>query len=102
MRRFVPFLSLAAALIAGAAQADIERVRHLASECVSCHIPAGEPQGIPTIVGLTTEVFVAAFNQYRTGDRRHALMNTIASRYDDEEVKALAAYFSELGDADSP
>jgi cytochrome c len=93
-------LPLAVAASAGAAQADPDFARHLASECVTCHIPTGAADGIPTIVGLPEDVFIGAFDQYRTGERDHALMNTIASRYEDDEVEALAAYFANLGRAD--
>jgi cytochrome c len=80
-----------------AAAADVEYGRYLASECVTCHQASGGDQGIPSIVGWPQSNFVAAFDAYRSGERDHAVMRTIAGRYSDEETAALAAYFATLG-----
>jgi cytochrome c len=98
MRALLVGSSLALAASAAAyAQDDEAYVRYLAGECLGCHVVGAEPQGIPVIDGLPAEVFVDLFNAYRTREREHVLMNTIADRYDDGEVEALAAYFERLG-----
>lgn len=90
----VPVLALGAT----AAAADVEYGRYLASECVTCHLLEGEPQGVPSITGWETETFIAVLTEYRTRARVHDVMNTIAGRYGDEEIAALAAYFAEAGE----
>jgi cytochrome c553 len=100
MRPLLGLAALSVAASAGAAQADPELARHLAAECVTCHITTGDAEGIPNIVGLPKDVFISVFDHYRTHERNHALMNVIASRYDDDEIESLAAYFAALGTAE--
>jgi cytochrome c553 len=97
----LPLLAAAAALVAPAAHADAEFGRWLSSECVTCHLLEGPSQGVPTIVGWPQDVFVQVMEAYRSGERQHDVMNTIAGRYDDEEIAALAAYFEEAGAHDA-
>jgi cytochrome c len=94
-------VAIAAALsaLAPAAAADIAYGRYLASECVTCHQASGASEGIPSIIGWQPEVFVAALQAYRTGERQHDVMRTIANRYTIEDLEALAAYFASLEEA---
>jgi cytochrome c len=85
--------------VAPAWAADVAYGRYLASECVTCHQSSGAAEGIPSIVGWQPEVFVATLEAYRTGERRHDVMRTIANRYTIEDLEALAAYFASLGEA---
>jgi cytochrome c553 len=101
MRFLIVPCAFAVVAAASGAHADPEAARHLANECVTCHVPTGDGEGIPNIVGLPKDTFIAAFNEYRMHERDHALMNTIASRYEDDEVKALAAHFADLGESSS-
>jgi cytochrome c len=48
---------------------------------------------IPSIRGLTPNVFIGGMAAYRSGEREHQVMNTLAARLGDEEIAALAAYF---------
>jgi cytochrome c553 len=89
-----------ALLAAGsAAAADVEYGRYLAAECVTCHQASGAAEGIPSIVGWPEASFVAVMQAYKSGQRDHDVMRTIASRYDQEAMSALAAYFASLGPA---
>lgn len=75
-----------------AIEGDVAYGQYLSSECTSCHIGEGG-EGIPSIRGLTPTVFVAGMAAYRSGERQHQVMNTLAGRLGDEEIAALAAYF---------
>jgi len=79
------------------AAGDAEYGAFLAGECVTCHQESGASDGIPPIVGWPQESFVIAMTQYRDGERENQVMRTIAGRYGDEELAALAAYFATLG-----
>jgi cytochrome c len=71
---------------------DVAYGQYLSSECTSCHIGEGG-EDIPSIRGLTPTVFIAGMTAYRSGERQHQVMNTLAGRLGDEEIAALAAYF---------
>lgn len=76
---------------------DAEYGAYLAGECVTCHQESGSFDGIPPIVGWPAESFVTAMRQYQDGERENAVMRTIAGRYNEEDLAALAAYFASLG-----
>lgn len=76
---------------------DVEYGAWLAGECVTCHQPSGDFDGIPPIVGWPEDSFVLIMKTYQDGARDHDVMRTIANRYNDEDLWALAAYFASLG-----
>ena len=57
---------------------------------------SGRAQGIPAIVGQPEPAFIAALNEYRTKKRPNPVMQTIAAKFSQEEIAALAAYFGSL------
>jgi cytochrome c553 len=71
---------------------------YLSSECVTCHQLTGQYQGIPPIIGWPEASFIEIMNEYRRKKRNNAIMQTVAGRFSDEEVAALAAYFGSLKD----
>lgn len=77
-----------------AVAADPAYGEYLSSECVTCHRRDGQGQGIPTIIGLPTEQFIAALKAYKVKDRPNPIMQTIAGRLSDDDIAALAAYYS--------
>lgn len=79
-----------------AIQGDPEYGEYLAGECTTCHQQSGSDQGIPSIVGWPTDVFVTAMHAYRAKVREHPVMQMIAGPLNDEEIAALAAYFKKL------
>ncbi|WP_349368418.1 sulfide dehydrogenase [Salinarimonas sp.] len=93
-------LAVAPARAQSAAQdlaGDAEYGAYLAGECVTCHQESGHFDGIPPIVGWPVESFVLVMHQYQNGERDNQVMRTIAGRYNDEDLAALAAYFATLG-----
>ena len=69
---------------------------YLASECQTCHQPDGSDQGIPSITSWPEEDFVVAMHAYKQKLRPHPVMQMMASRLNEEEIAALAAYFATL------
>lgn len=88
---------IAAAAIAAtspAEAADKELGRHLSSECVACHQISGRVvAGVPAIVGMDQESFKAMMESYRKKERQNQVMQSIAAKFSDEEIAALAAFF---------
>ena len=78
------------------AQGDRALGEYLSSECVTCHQLSGRYQGIPPIVGWPEATFIGIMNEYRTKHRNNAVMQTIAGKFSNEELAALAAYFGSL------
>lgn len=79
-----------------AIQGDPAYGEYLASECQTCHQADGSDQGIPSITGWPAEDFVVAMHAYKQKLRPHPVMQMMASRLNDEEIAALAAYFTTL------
>lgn len=75
---------------------DPDYGEYLASECQTCHQADGSDQGIPAITGWPTEDFVIAMHAYKQKLRPHPVMQMMASRLNEEEIAALAAYFATL------
>lgn len=97
--------SAAAALAGACAPAEAgDRAlgQYLSSECVTCHQLSGNYQGIPPIVGWPEQSFVEIMNEYRHKKRDNAVMQTIAAKFSDEDVAALAAYFGSVTAAPAP
>jgi len=68
---------------------------YLGSECVTCHRLSGAGDGIPPIVGLRVDYFVQALVEYRVGIRANEVMRLRTARLADDEIAALATYFSQ-------
>lgn len=70
---------------------------YLSSECTACHQTSGRHDGgIPAIVGLPSDQFIALMNSYKDRQRENQVMRTIAGRLTQEEVEALASYYGSL------
>ena len=70
--------------------------RHLSQECTSCHRGDGGDNGIPSLIGLRAEEFIETLGYYKSGMRTNQAMVSVAQSLDDEQIKALALYFSSL------
>jgi cytochrome c553 len=91
-----PVAVVAADRAAGAVKGDRELGQYLSSECVTCHQISGRYDGIPPIVGWPEESFVEILSEYRDKKRENQVMRSIAVKFSDEEIAALAAYFGSL------
>lgn len=90
-------LPMAIALSATGRAGDLALGEYLSAECVTCHQISGrQVAGIPAIIGLPEEAFVAMMDSYRRRERENQVMQAMAVRLSQEEVAALAAYFGSL------
>ena len=70
---------------------------YLAAECVACHQKSGRVVGgVPAIVGWPEDQFLAVMHAYQKGERPNEIMRTIAGKFKEDEILALAAYFGSL------
>lgn len=79
-----------------AIEGDVAYGEYLSTECTTCHQLSGNNDGIPSIVGWPKANFLAAMHGYRSGTRVHPVMQMVAQSLGDEELAALAAYFSAI------
>lgn len=89
--------TLAISAFAGVAQAQ-DNGALLAGPCASCHGTDGvSPGSIPSIAGQPYAVLIAQLNAFKAGEIPGAtVMTRLARGYTDEELEALARYFSEI------
>jgi cytochrome subunit of sulfide dehydrogenase len=71
------------------------RGRDIALTCSGCHGTNGRSaSGMPNIAGLDQAYIVKQMNDFKSGARSATVMHQIAKGYNDEQIAALATYFS--------
>lgn len=92
-----PFLVLAFALVSPAL-AQIPGPgpgRNLAAACANCHGTNGVSRaGIPSLAGRERSDLAQQMRAFKSGKRPATVMHQIARGYGDEQIEAIAAYFS--------
>jgi cytochrome subunit of sulfide dehydrogenase len=76
--------------------ADRDGGAQLAAMCASCHRLDGGDGGIPTILGMSPEIFTRAMLAYRSRERPSHIMRAIALSLSDEEIATVARYLAVL------
>jgi len=83
------------ALSALAQGTDPNLGRNLAAACANCHGTNGvSQQGMPNLAGQQRGYLAQQMQDFRAGKRPATIMHQIAKGYSDEQIDALAAYFS--------
>lgn len=77
-----------------ALDADPDYGEYLASECLTCHSDKGTTAAVPPIKGLPAAYFLNALLEYKSGARDNQVMKLMAGNLGDDELGALAVYFS--------
>lgn len=69
----------------------------LALSCAACHGTDGKsPGAIPTLDGRSVKEMKEALTGFKNGTRQATVMNRMAKAYTDQEIDALAEYFSKI------
>ena len=95
---------LTAALIALCAPAlaqaggDPELGRAKSTTCTACHGPDGRgtAPNYPVLAGQHAEYLAHALTQYRSGERKNAIMAGFATNLSDDDIADLAAWFASM------
>jgi cytochrome c553 len=85
--------------MAGSAYAggDVAAGTAKAKKCVACHGADGKgKKNNPPLTGTAEADFVKAMADYKTGARKHAMMNALSKKLSDEDIADLAAYYASL------
>ena len=71
----------------------------LAASCANCHGPDGRSTGgMPQLRGLPESYLLERLQTFKAGTAKDAtVMTRLAKGYDDEQLKALAQWFSKKG-----
>lgn len=96
MSRAVALAIIAGAAFAGApAQAEMASGAVLANTCFSCHGTDGKSLGdMPTIAGKSESFITEKLTGFKAGTIEATVMNRIAKGFTDDEIAALAKFFS--------
>lgn len=105
--RFVTIASTALLALAGSsvalADGDPAIGKTKAAPCVACHGEDG--MGIapnyPVLAGQHADYMAHALRQYRSGDRKNAIMAGFATSLSDADIEDLAAWFASLDGLDT-
>jgi cytochrome c553 len=64
--------------------------------CAACHGATGisVADAIPNLAGQKSAYLAAQLTAFKTGTRQNDLMNAVAAQLEEDEIEALAAYFS--------
>ena len=73
---------------------DPEYGKYLSNDCRGCHQEVVSGKGIPSLENLTEMQILLALHSYKNKIRNNPVMQMMAGRLSDEEIAALAAYFS--------
>jgi cytochrome c553 len=69
--------------------------RNLAAACANCHGTNGlSQQGMPSLAGQQRAYLAQQMQDFRSGKRPATIMHQLAKGYTDEQIDALAVYFS--------
>lgn len=74
----------------------VQAGKDAAAGCGGCHGETGisKTPGMPSVVGLDPEYFVAAVNAYKSGQRKNDMMKSLVGALNDESVNNLALYYA--------
>jgi cytochrome c553 len=91
-------LSLALALPTVAAGGNPAAGKTKAKACVNCHGLDGvsrQPDA-PNLSGQVPDYLALQLRAYKTGERRHPVMNVVAQPLTDQDIDDLATWYSEI------
>jgi sulfide dehydrogenase cytochrome subunit len=95
MRNLLVLASLAA-LPLGAAAQDAAVARSLAATCANCHGTNGNSatKEVPSLAGMPRDHIEGQLRAFRAGTKPATVMHQLSKGYTDQQIAAIAAYFS--------
>ena len=77
------------------AAGDAAAGKDKSSSCAGCHGANGEGMGEnPKLSGMPTDKFSKAMQDYKTGAKKHMMMEMIAKGLSDQDIANLAAFYA--------
>lgn len=77
--------------------ADLEAGKEKSKVCAACHGADGNSQSsaFPRLAGQYSDYLVQALGEYKSGERKNAIMAPQAANLSQRDIEDLAAYFSQ-------
>ena len=89
-------LVMAADPAPSAADELFEYGQYLSSQCSTCHRLNAYEGAIPPLGHLPQDYFIVAMREYKSGRRSNPAMVSVANALSDEEIEALAVYYTSI------
>jgi cytochrome c553 len=69
--------------------------------CISCHGVSGisSNQMWPNLAGQKRGYLIKALQDYKSGERKNAMMNSILKGLSEEDIQDISSYFSSLSES---
>jgi cytochrome c553 len=92
---FLSFVCLSTQALAQTNAPDALQVRSWAAGCANCHGTQGRAEpGNESLAGVSKDELVKKMQDFKTGRRPATVMHQLAKGYSDDQIVAIAAYFS--------
>jgi sulfide dehydrogenase cytochrome subunit len=97
-RIWMPVLAALAGVVAATTPSAAQTLpMALTLTCAACHGTDGKsPGSIPTLDGRSVKEMKEALTGFKNGTRQATVMTRLAKGYTDQEIDALADYFSKI------
>ena len=98
VRRLVSGLAFAGVVVsASVVRAEDAKIAEKAAVCATCHGEKGVPidKITPIIWGQKEGYLYLQLRDFKSGARKHDIMNAVVADFSKEDIQALAAYFTE-------
>lgn len=81
---------------ANSAEALIAQGNQKSRMCMGCHGPKGVSRvaSYPSLAGQAEDYLAEQLHAFRSGGRENPMMNSIVMSLDDDDIRALAAYYA--------
>ncbi len=90
-------LAVVAGIAANPSRADMASGAVLTNTCYSCHGTDGKSAGeMPTIAGKSEKFITEKLLAFKAGKLNPTVMDRIAKGFSDQEIKAIARFFSRI------
>lgn len=82
--------------VANSAEALIAQGNQKSRMCMGCHGPKGISRvaSYPSLAGKTEDYLAEQLHAFRSGERENPMMSSIVMSLDDDDIRALAAYYA--------
>lgn len=89
-------LGLAVAAGAATAQPQVAGQQKAQQVCAVCHGPQGVSSApdAPHLAGQPAMYLITQLRHYRSGERKHEVMNVVAKTLSDQDIEAVAAWYA--------